>query len=106
MDISLNENPFRLSRVTFNIEEMTSSRKPDPDAVVFGAILRRERQARGWTLRKLAQRAAMNAQYLGVVEAGGNVPSLSLILEVAEVLGADAGEMIREVAIVRRTPKK
>jgi hypothetical protein len=36
----------------------------------------------------------MNAQYLGVVEAGGNVPSLSLILEVAEVLGADAGEMI------------
>ena len=48
----------------------------------------------------------MNAQYLGVVEAGGNVPSLSLILEVAEVLGADAGEMIREAAIARRTPRK
>jgi DNA-binding XRE family transcriptional regulator len=106
MDISLNENPFRLSRVTFNIEEMTLTRRPDPDAVVFGAILRRERQSRGWTLRKLAQRAGMNAQYLGVVEAGGNVPSLSLILEVAEVLGADAGEMIREAAIARRTPKK
>jgi len=85
---------------------MTLSRRADPDAVVFGAILRRERQARGWTLRKLAQRAGMNAQYLGVVEAGGNVPSLSLILEVAEVLGADAGEMIREAAIARRTPRK
>jgi len=106
MDISLTENPFWLCRRSFNIEEMTLSRRADPDAVVFGAILRRERQARGWTLRKLAQRAGMNAQYLGVVEAGGNVPSLSLILEVAEVLGADAGEMIREAAIARRTPKK
>jgi len=106
LDISPTENTFRLPCRSSNIEAMTLSRRPDPDAVVFGAILRRERQARGWTLRKLAQRAGMNAQYLGVVEAGGNVPSLSLILEVAEVLGADAGEMIREAAIARRTPKK
>ena len=47
----------------------------------------------------------MNHQYLGVVENGGNIPSLTTILEVAEVLGADAGEMIREVAAARRTPK-
>src|SRR3954451_18472754 len=106
MDVFASEKSFCGSRSSPNIEEMTLSRRADPDAVVFGAILRRERQARGWTLRKLAQRAGMNAQYLGVVEAGGNVPSLSLILEVAEVLGADAGEMIGEVAIARRTPKK
>jgi hypothetical protein len=55
------------------------------------------------TLSKLAM--ALNAQYLGVVEAGGNVPSLSLILEVCEVLGADAGAMVREVAEARRMPK-
>jgi DNA-binding XRE family transcriptional regulator len=84
---------------------MPLSRQTDPDAVRFGAILRRERLARGWTLRKLAQRAGMNAQYLGVVEAGGNIPSLSTILEVCEVLGADAGAMIREVAEARRMPK-
>jgi transcriptional regulator with XRE-family HTH domain len=84
---------------------MPLSRRADPDAVRFGAILRRERLARGWTLRKLAQRAGMNAQYLGVVEAGGNIPSLSTILEVCEVLGADAGSMIREVAEARRMPK-
>ena len=45
-----------------------------------------------------------NAQYLGVVEAGLNVPSLSLIMEVCEVLGADAGAMIREVAEARKKP--
>lgn len=83
---------------------MPLSRTTDPDAVRFGAILRRERLARGWTIRKLAQRAGMNAQYLGVVEAGGNIPSLSTILEVCEVLGADAGAMIREVAEARRMP--
>jgi ribosome-binding protein aMBF1 (putative translation factor) len=84
---------------------MPLSKRTDPDAVRFGAILRRERLARGWTLRKLAQRAGMNAQYLGVVEAGGNIPSLSTILEVCEVLGADAGSMIREVAEARRMPR-
>ena len=84
---------------------MTLPSRTDPDAVRFGAILRRERLARGWTIRKLAQRAGMNAQYLGVVEAGGNIPSLSTILEVCEVLGADAGAMIREVAEARRMPK-
>src|SRR4051794_32144303 len=88
------------------IPRMTLPRRVDPDAVRFGEILRRERKARGWTLVKLAQRSGMNARYLGVVEAGNNVPSLSTILEVAEVLGADAAEMIREVATARRTPKR
>jgi transcriptional regulator with XRE-family HTH domain len=84
---------------------MPRSRQPDPDAARFGAILRRERLARGWTIVKLARRSGMHHQYLGVVEAGGNIPSLSTILEVCEVLGADAGAMIREVAEARRMPK-
>ena len=84
---------------------MTRARQANPDAFLFGAILRRERVARNWTIRKLAQRAGVNAQYLGVVETGGNIPTLSLILEVAEVLGADAGEMVREVALARK-PKR
>ena len=84
---------------------MTRSRQADPDALLFGAVLRRERLARGWTIVKLARRAGMNPQYLGVVEAGRNIPSLSTILEVADVLGLDAGELIREVAAARKTPK-
>jgi DNA-binding Xre family transcriptional regulator len=84
---------------------MPRSKRADPDAVRFGEILQRERLARGWTIRKLAQRSGMNAQYLGVVEAGGNVPSLSTILEVCEVLGVDAGALIREVAEARRMPR-
>jgi hypothetical protein len=39
------------------------------------------------------------------VKAGGNIPSLSTIFEVCEVLGADEGAMTREVAEARRMPK-
>jgi transcriptional regulator with XRE-family HTH domain len=84
---------------------MPRSRQLNADAVRFGTALRRARLARGWTITKLARRAGMNAQYLGIVEAGGNVPSLYTILEVTEVLGVDAGDMIREIAIARRQPK-
>ena len=69
---------------------MPRARQPDPDAVLFGEVLRRERLARGWTIAALAQRAGMNRQYLGIVENGGNVTTLKTILEVCEVLGADA----------------
>jgi len=85
---------------------MPRSRQPHPDAALFGAALRRARLARGWTITKLAQRSGLNAQYLGVIEAGRNVPTLYVILEVCEVLGVDAGELIREVAIARTQPKR
>jgi transcriptional regulator with XRE-family HTH domain len=59
------------------------------DAVRFGAILRRIRVERGWTRQKLATRSGMTPQYLSILEQGGNVPSLSTVLELIEVLGAD-----------------
>jgi DNA-binding XRE family transcriptional regulator len=105
MALPQNKKCFPASAHGSTIGWMTLSQRIDPDAVLFGVILRRERLARGWTIRKLAQRAGMNAQYLGMVEAGRNVPSLSLILEVCEVLGADAGAMVGEVAEARRKPK-
>jgi transcriptional regulator with XRE-family HTH domain len=74
------------------------------DAVRFGAILRRLRQEKGWTIRKLARRAGMNATYVSIVETGGNVPSLTTILELTEVLGVDVAEIMREVAIARTLP--
>lgn len=72
------------------------------DAVRFGAIITRLRVQRGWTKAKLAQRSGMHVTYIGTVERGGNVPSLETILELADVLGADVGEIMREVAAGRR----
>lgn len=83
---------------------MTRSRRIDPDAERFGAIVRRLREQRGWTRRKLAARASLTPQYIGVVEQGWNVPSLTTVLELLEVLGADLGEVMRELSAARNTP--
>ena len=80
---------------------MPRSRTADADAVRFGAILRRLRLERGWTLATLAQRAGLHAAYVSILEQGGNVPSLSTVLELLEVLGADAGAVMSELAATR-----
>jgi transcriptional regulator with XRE-family HTH domain len=83
---------------------MPKSRTISADAVRFGAILRRLREQRGWTRKKLATRAGMSPQYIGVIEQGGNIPSLTTLLELTEVLGADVAEVVRELAAARNPP--
>jgi transcriptional regulator with XRE-family HTH domain len=61
-------------------------------------VIRRHRRARGWSLLKMATRCGLSANYLGVLEKGGNIPSLTTILDVAEVLNIDAGELVSAVA--------
>ena len=68
----------------------------------FGAILRRLRMARGWTIVMAARRAGMNANYLGALEKGGTMPSLETLLELADVYGAWAADIVREVEEARR----
>ena len=37
----------------------------------------------------------MNSQYLGVLERGGNMPTLATILRLAETFGIEAAELVR-----------
>jgi transcriptional regulator with XRE-family HTH domain len=75
--------------------------RPDPEAQRFGAIVRRLRNERRWTLIEFGRAAKMNPTYLGFLERGENVPSLTVVLHLARVLGADAAAMIAEVAAKR-----
>ena len=76
----------------------------DPDAARFGAILKQLREQRGWTRQKLAQRAGITPTYIGILEYGGNIPTLPTILELIEVLGADIGDVMRRLAAARVSP--
>jgi transcriptional regulator with XRE-family HTH domain len=69
------------------------------DAARFGAILKQLREQRGWTRQKLAQRSGVTPTYIGILEYGGNIPSLPMVLE---LLGADIGEVMRRLAAARR----
>ena len=68
-----------------------------PAAAKFGAIIRRLRTARGWTLRDLGREADMNPTYLGFLERGENVPTLAIILRLAKLLDVDAWKIVQEV---------
>lgn len=69
----------------------------DADSRCFGALIYRLRQERRWTLVHLAKLTGMHATYLGIVERGENVPTLTTILRVAEALGVPASDLVREV---------
>lgn len=76
---------------------MSRRKKRQPDAELFGAVVRELREARGWTQEELAERAEMNASYLGFVERGDNVPTLTIIIQIAEGLSVKPEELLREV---------
>jgi len=69
----------------------------DADSELFGAVVRRLREERGWTLAHFGRQAQMNPTYLACLERGENVPTLTAILRLARTLGVEAAELIREV---------
>ena len=44
----------------------------------------------------------MNATYLGVLEKGGNMPSLQTLFELADVFNIEASELVRRVEQARK----
>jgi transcriptional regulator with XRE-family HTH domain len=83
---------------------MPRAMRIDPDAARFGAILQQLRELRGWTRQKLAQRAGMTPTYIGILEYGGNTPSLPAVLELIEVLDGDIADVMGRLAAARRSP--
>ena len=75
---------------------MSRRKKRQPDAERFGAVVRELREQRGWTQEGLAERAEMNASYLGFVERGDNVPTLTIIIQIASGLGVKPEDLLRE----------
>jgi transcriptional regulator with XRE-family HTH domain len=70
----------------------------DPIGVVFGATVRRLRERHGWTQEQLAELAEMSATYVGFVERGENVPTLTIIFRLADALEVTPAELIDDAA--------
>ena len=63
----------------------------------LGMRLRELRTARGWTQGQLARRAHVERGYLAHLEAGDHCPSLPTLMDLANVLGAKPGDILRVV---------
>jgi len=62
----------------------------------FGETLRRLRKAAGLSQEALAERANLSADFLGFIERGENVPTLTTILQLARALGVQPSKIIKD----------
>jgi transcriptional regulator with XRE-family HTH domain len=67
-----------------------------PEAEKFGTVVRRLREAKGMTQEELAERSDVSATYIGFVERGDNVPTLTIIIQIATALGIRPSDLLRD----------
>lgn len=77
---------------------MSRRTKRTRDGEVFGSLVRKLRTERGLTQEALAERTELSVSYIGFIERGENVPTLTIVVNLAEALNVDAADLVREVA--------
>jgi transcriptional regulator with XRE-family HTH domain len=65
---------------------------------VLATNLRRLRNTRGWTQEELADRAGLSSRYVGAIERAAVSASVTVIGQLAEALGHDPAELVRQRA--------
>ena len=65
-------------------------------ALAFGAVVRSMRTADGVAQEALAHRAGIERSHLGKIERGEHMPTLAMILRIANALDRSAGELLLE----------
>jgi transcriptional regulator with XRE-family HTH domain len=62
----------------------------------FGETLRRMRKDRKLSQDALAEKAGLASDYLGFIERGDNVPTLTVLLKLARALGVDGPGLLSD----------
>ena len=65
-------------------------------SAAFAAALKRERSARGLSQERLAHRAGLARQYVGMIERGERKPTLEAGYALAKALGVPLSVLVRE----------
>jgi transcriptional regulator with XRE-family HTH domain len=75
---------------------VTHRKSRRPEAEKFGTVVRKLREQRGLTQEQLAEAADVSATYIGFVERGDNVPTLTIIIQIASALRVRPSELLRD----------
>ena len=75
---------------------MAAKKSKRSEAVQFGEVVRRLREERSLTQDQLAERAGISGTYVGFIERGDSVPTLTVILQIAEALKVRPAELLRD----------
>jgi len=60
----------------------------------FGAVIRQQREARGWSQERLAGQAELNRSYMGEIERAAAMPSLATAAKLARALEVPLSHLI------------
>jgi transcriptional regulator with XRE-family HTH domain len=63
----------------------------------FGTVLRRRREAAGFSQEALAARAGLHRNYVGLLERGERMPSILVAQQLASALDTTMSELLAEV---------
>ena len=66
----------------------------EKEGEILGATVRRLRVDRGWTQERLAEASGLTTTYVGQVERGARVPSLTVVLKLARGLSISPSELL------------
>ncbi|HEX7152152.1 MAG TPA: helix-turn-helix transcriptional regulator [Thermoanaerobaculia bacterium] len=64
------------------------------EGTIFGTTVRRLRTDREWTQEDLADAAGLTSTYVGQVERGDKVPSLTVVLKLARGLSVAPADLL------------
>lgn len=83
---------------------MSRRKIKSPEGQILGDAIRRVRKMRGLSQEALAERATLTADYVGFVERGENVPTLTVILKLANAMEYAVTDLLADFtpAAVRR----
>lgn len=66
-----------------------------PEAILFGAHIRKLREKKGWSQETLAEEAGLHTVQISHLENGANEPKLRTILALAKAFGMTASELLK-----------
>ena len=66
----------------------------EKEGEIFRSTVRRFRLDRGWTQERLAEASGLTTTYVGQVERGVRVPSLTVVLKLARGLAVSPGKLL------------
>ncbi|RMD65846.1 MAG: response regulator [Planctomycetota bacterium] len=95
------EKPFSMEHLKQTLAQAAETHKlgrssQDRLRAGLGRQLRVARTARGWTLKELSDASGVSVSQLSSIERGAHLPSLESLLAIAEALGENPSDWLRD----------
>lgn len=73
-----------------------SGNAPITPHAAFGQVLRKMRQAEGWSQEQLGLEAGIQRNFVSLIETGQNQPTITTIFKLATALGTKPSKMVAQ----------